>query len=446
MASHVIDSILFKDQFGTERCRQIFSDENLVQKWLDVEAALAKAEGDLGIIPKEAAAEICKKARVELLDLHEMKKQIDKTYHPIVPLIRVFKSVCDDGAGEYIHWGATTQDIMDTGTVLQMKEAYGEIYSNLKDLRENIKQMAIKYKNLVMTGRTHGQHALPITLGFKAAVWLSEINRNIERLEDCKKRLFVGQFSGAVGTLASLGEIGLEVQKRMMKELDLEVPDITWHTARDRIAEFVSVLGIISSTTAKIANEVISLQKTEFSELEEPFVMGKVGSSTMPHKRNPMISENVVALSKIIRSTVPLAIEAMVGEHERDMRGWQAEWEFIAKACLMTDALLKMGSYIIKDIIVRPENLEKNMYKLNGLMLSEAVMLKLAAKLGRQESHDIVYEICMDAFENGVSLKESLLKNELVNKYFNAEEIDSILDPKNYTGLAAVFVDRLVKQ
>lgn len=445
MGSHVIDSVLFKDQFGTEKLRKIFSDENLVQKWLDVEAALAKAEGQLGIIPKKAADEICSKARVELMDFVEMKKQIDKTGHPIVPLIRVFESVCEGNAGEYIHWGATTQDIMDTAVILQIKEAYEEININLEQLYENLKQTAVKYKDLIMTGRTHGQHALPITLGFKVAVWVAEVKRNIQRLEECKKRVFIGQFSGAVGTLASLGEKGLEVQKIMLEELGLAVPEITWHTSRDGLAEFISILGIISATAAKIANEVINLMKTEFSELEEPFVMGKVGSSTMPHKRNPMLSENVVSLSRIIRYNVPLAIEAMVGEHERDMRGWQSEWEFIGETCIMTDAVLKICSYIIKDLIVRPDNIEKNMYKLKGLMLSEAVMLKLAEKVGRQEAHEIVYQTCMQAFENGIPLKDALLKNEMVTKNFDVNEIDSVLDPKNYTGLAGIFVDRVTK-
>ena len=444
MASHVIDSVLFQDQFGTQRMRDIFSDENMVQKWLDVEAALAKVEGELGIIPMEAGQEICVKAKVELMDFQKMKKQIDLTGHPIVPLIRVFQDVCNGDAGEYIHWGATTQDIMDTATILQIKEAYQEIFPKAVTLLEQIKEFAARHRDLVMTGRTHGQHALPITLGFKAAVWASEMKRNIERMKECEKRIFVGQFSGAVGTLASLGEIGIRVQEGMMKELGLGVPEITWHTARDNLAEFVCVLGILTSTVGKIANEIVNLQKTEFSEVEEPFVMGKVGSSTMPQKRNPMISENVISLSKIIRSAVPLAIEAMIGEHERDMRGWQTEWEFIPRTCLMCDALLKSAIYIIKDLIVYPENIESNMFKLKGLMLSEAVMLKLAATIGRQEAHEIVYQTCMAAFEKGVPLKDALLSDQKIAKEFDVEILDNILDPHNYTGLAGEFVDRVV--
>lgn len=444
MGSHVIDSVLFGDLFGTSGLRRIFSDENMVQKWLDVEAALAKAEGNLGIIPPEASQEICAKAKVELLNFQELKKQIDITGHPIVPLIRVFETVCDGNAGEYIHWGATTQDIMDTATILQIKEAYQEIFPKTVTLLEQIKEFAAKHRDLVMTGRTHGQHALPITLGFKAAVWASEMKRNIERMKECEKRIFVGQFSGAVGTLASLGEIGIKVQEEIMKELGLGVPEITWHTSRDNLAEFICVLGILTSTVGKIANEIVSLQKTEFSEVEEPFSNGKIGSSTMPQKRNPMISENVICLSKIIRSTVPLAIESMVGEHERDMRTWETEWEYIGKTCIMTDSLLEKSIYLLSGMIVYPENIERNMYILQGLMLSEAVMLKLAVKIGRQKAHEIVYQTCMEAFEKGMSLKEALKADMHVRENIDWETLDQVLDPHNYIGLSGEYVDRVL--
>ncbi len=444
MGSHVIDSVLFQDQFSTKRTREIFSDENMVQKWLDVEAALAEVQADMGIIPHKAAEEIMRKAKADLMDFVEMKKQIDITGHPIVPLLRCLKNVCEDNAGEYSHWGATTQDIMDTGMVLQVREAYGEILPKAKTLHCKLCDLAKKYRNLVMTGRTHGQHALPITLGYKIAVWAAELLRDIERLEQCSKRLFMGQFSGAVGTIASLGTEGLEVQRRLLKRLDLAMPPISWHSSRDTIAEFVSVLGILTATLGKMANEVITLQKTEYGELEEPFAMGKVGSSTMPHKRNPMYCEGVVCLSKIIRSTVPLAIECMVGEHERDMRPWQAEWEFIGRVCCMADAALKISLQIFTGLIVRPAHIEENMYKLQGLMLSEAVMMDMGKRIGRQEAHEIVYEAAMEAFEKGLPFKDVLLKDERVLKNFDVAEIDSILDPHKYTGLAGEFVDRVV--
>lgn len=445
MGAHVIDSLLFRDLFGTERMRQIFSDENMVQKWLDVEASLAKVQSEMGIIPKDAAEEIISKAKVELMDFVEMKKQVDITGHPIVPLLRCLKDVCENNAGEYSHWGATTQDIMDTGMILQVREAYGEIYPKARKLHSVLCDLARKYRDLTMVGRTHGQHALPITLGYKIAVWVAELGRNIERLEQCSERLFMGQFSGAVGTIASLGKDGLEVQRRLLTDLGLAVPPISWHSSRDTVAEYVCVLGLLSSTLGKMANEVIVLQKTECGELEEPFKMGKVGSSTMPHKRNPMYSEGVVSLSKIIRSTVPLAIESMVIENERDMRPWQAEWEYIGKVSNMMDAALTASIHIFTDLIVRPENIEKNLYILQGLMLSEAVMMKMGQRIGRQEAHDIVYEAAMKAFEKGLPFKTVLLEDERVQDNFNVDEIDAVLNPHNYTGLAGCFVDRVLE-
>jgi len=444
MGSHVIDSILFQDQFGTRRMREIFSDENMVQKWLDVEAALAIVQAEMGIIPQTAAEEIARKAKVELMDFTEMKKQIEITGHPIVPLLRCLKNVCEEGAGEYSHWGATTQDIMDTGMILQVREAYEEIYSKATKLNSILCALAKKYRDLTMVGRTHGQHALPITLGYKIAVWAAELSRDIERLEQCSQRLFMGQFSGAVGTIASLGSDGLEVQRRLLSSLDLTVPPISWHSSRDTVAEYVSVLGILTATLGKMANEVVTLQKTECAELEEPFKMGKVGSSTMPHKRNPMYSEGVVCLSKIVRSTVPLAIECMIGEHERDMRPWQTEWEFIGKVSNMTDAALSESIHIFTDLIVRPDHIQENLYKLHGLMLSEAVMMKMGRRIGRQEAHEIVYESAMEAFEKGIPFKDVLLKDKRVLSNFDITEIDEILDPQNYTGLAGEFVDRVV--
>jgi adenylosuccinate lyase len=235
------------------------------------------------------------------------------------------------------------------------------------------------------------------------------------------------------------------VQELMMKKLDLGIPKITWHTSRDCIAEFISVLGIITSTIGKMANEIVNMQKTEYSELEEPFFMGKIGSSTMPHKRNPMMCENIVALSKIVRSNVPLAIEVMICEHERDMRSWQTEWEFVGKVCCMTDAALKMMITVVKGLIVYPENIKRNLYLLKGLMLSEAIMMKLGNRIGRQAAHEIVYKICMDAFNHDIQISEALMENSMISSNFSKAEIDLLLNPNNYIGLAEDFVDRVAK-
>lgn len=437
------DTLLFADLFSTAELRDIFSDRNMVQKWLDVEAALARAQAAVGIIPRKYAEEIAARARYELMDMEEMRRQMAVTAHPLMPLIRVFQQACRGEAGEFIHWGATTQDIMDTGMILQLREAYQVILRDLEEMEKILAGLAEKYVDTVMVGRTHGQHALPITFGFKVAVWLAETRRNLERLRACRERVFVGQLAGAAGTLASMPEKGLEVQRLMMQDLGLGVPEIAWHTARDNIAELISNFGIVAQTTSKIMNEVIALMKTECAEVEEPFVMGKVGSSTMPHKRNPMIAENVVCLSKLIRYQVPLALEAMVGEHERDMRSWQTEWKYIPDTCMMLGAALKGANYVLSGLIVKPDHMEKNLDLLKGLLLSENVMLRLGEKIGRQRAHEVIYAASMRAYESGHSLKEVLLETEEVRSHLSEEELDILLDPRRYTGLAAEFARRV---
>jgi adenylosuccinate lyase len=297
-----------------------------------------------------------------------------------------------------------------------------------------------------MAGRTHVIHALPITFGFKTAMWASEVGRHLERLEEVKKRLFIGQFSGAVGTLASQEDKGLAVQKIMMSDLGLEVPEISWHPVRDHIAEFVSLLALIAGTIGKITHEILSLQRTEIAEVEEPFFMGKVGSSTMPHKRNPQVCENVIALCRSIRSIAPLAVETMICENERDWSCEIAEWEFVPRACHLIGAALEKTIDILSNLIVYPQNMEQNLGKLKGLMLSEAVMMHLGEKMGRLTAHEVVYETCMKAYAEGATMLEALMKNEKVSKYFSIDELQEILNPHKYTGLAGVFVDRVVSR
>ena len=443
MVSTVIDSKVFGCMFSTQRMREIFSDANLVQKWLDTEAALAVAQAKLDIIPQAAADEICRKSKSELLDLAEIGENY-KSSITIVPLLKVFKKVLDNNAGEWVHWGATSQDIVDTGLILQIREAHAEVYQQLSQIHTLTFELSEKHRDLVMAGRTHVIHALPITLGFKTAVWASEIGRHLDRLNECKGRLFIGQFSGAVGTLASQEDKGLAVQELMMKELELGIPDISWHTARDHIAEFMGILAMIASTIAKITHEILSLQRTEIAELEEPFFMGKVGSSTMPHKRNPQVCENVIALAKSVRSIAPLAVEAMICENERDWSCELAEWEFVPRACHLTGAALEKTIDILANLIVYPRNMEENLYKLKGLMLSEAVMMHLGEKMGRLTAHEVVYETCMKAYADNITMEEALLKNELVSQHFTIEEIRAILNPHKYTGLATTFVDRVL--
>ena len=443
MASTAIDSVIHGCMFSTDEMREIFSDKSWAQKWLDTEAALAKAQGELGVIPKEKADIINQYADAALLDLPSIG-EFYKSSITIVPLLKAFKKVLPDNAGEFVHWGATSQDIIDTGIVLLQRDAYGVILRDMKACLKAALNLAQKYRNTCMAGRTHVVHAIPITFGYKAAVWADELGRNIERLEEMSERVFVGEMAGAVGTLASQPERGLETQKRMMEILGLKVPTITWHVARDNQAEFVSVLALCAGTLGRINHEIFTLQRTEILELEEPFFMGKVGSSTMPHKRNPAVLENVLALCRNVRSIAPSIVESMVSENERDWGCYLSEWEAIPRACHMLGCALEKTKYILEHLIVYPKHMERNLFTQKGLMMSECVMMHLAGKLGRMTAHDIVYAACMQAYEEEIPLKDVLMRMPVVTDSFTEDEVDHMLDPHSYIGLAPEFADRVI--
>jgi 3-carboxy-cis,cis-muconate cycloisomerase len=443
MAAHVIDSVFFKDLYGSEAMRAVFDDHNLLQKWLDFEAALARAEASLNLVPAEAAAEITRKARAELMDKDAIKRGVDKTVHPLVSLIWQLSEKCDGDAGGYVHWGATTQDVMDTAIVLQIKEAFPLFETALESLIDVASQLARTHRDTVMAGRTHGQQALPITLGFKVAVWVAELKRHQTRLQENKPRVLTGEFAGAAGTLASVSDHGLEINARLMQELGLNVPEIAWHTSRDNFAEFATILSMICATLGKIAHEIIDLQKSEFGELEEPFEMGKVGSSTMPQKRNPMICEAILALARLARTQATTAIDAMMHEHERDWSSFQMEWAYIPEICIMTHGALELTHRVLSGLIVYPDNMKRNLDVTRGTLLAERVMLTLGQSIGRQHAHDIIYEAAMESFEKRVAFADVLKQNPLVTQHLEAEKIDALLDPMQYTGLAGVFVDKV---
>lgn len=443
MASSSIDSRVFSVLFAEDEMKKIFSDENRVQKWLDTEAALARAQAKLGMLKPEYAEEITKKAKAELLNLDAIGETYKSTI-TIVPLLKEFKKVLDNNAGEFVHWGATSQDIMDNGLILQMREGHALLVKMLTKTYEECLKISLKYKDTVMAGRTHVIHALPITFGFKTAMWADEVKRSLIRLEELKPRLLKGQLSGAVGTLASQEGKGFAMQELMMKDLGLAVPVISWHPTRDHIAEYVSLLALISGTIGRIAHEILSLQRTEICEVEEPFFMGKIGSSTMPHKRNPQVCESIIALTKIVRAQAPLAVEIMQCENERDWGCEAVEWDIVPKTSICMAAALEKMNDVLENLIVYPENMKENLNKLKGAMLSEAVMLHLGEKLGRLTAHEIVYEVCMKAFSEGTMVIDALLERKEVADAFSREELAEILQPEKYTGLSSEFVERVL--
>jgi len=441
----MIDSALFGHMFGTDEMRRVFSDETKVQRWMHVEAALARAEARLGIVPDAHAAEITRRCDVRLIDLGALRLEFVRTKHELMALIHCYGAICEPPAGEYLHWGATTQDILDTGAVLQLKDAHAIVVRDARETQRLLCELALQHKHTLQVGRTQGQHAAPLTFGFKVAVWVDEVERHLLRLGELSTRLFCGQLGGAVGTLASLGERGLDVQKLMFDELGLSVPTIAWHAARDRFAELVCTYAMVGATMAKVASEVFDLQRSEIAEVEEPFHVGKLGSSTMPHKRNPTVSSNIPALNKLLGAQVGPALASMSVANERDSRGWNAEWEFLAETCVLLAAILEQTNQVLTGLRVDAEAMKRNLELTAGLLLSENVMLALAGSIGRQQAHELVYRLCVDAVARREPFKELLLRDELVVRHLTTQQIDELLDPARYTGLATLFVDRVTR-
>jgi adenylosuccinate lyase len=446
MPSGVFDSILLKHVWGTDALRAVFCDENRVQKWFDYEAALAQAQAELGIIPAAAAAEIARNARVANVDLEAIATGIRHTSHPLVPALRALEAVCAERHGEFLHFGPTTQDVLDTGTVLQLKEAHAIFLRDLRAIGRALVALAEMHKDTPMVGRTHAVQALPITFGHKCAIWLSEAGRNYERLRQLEGRTFVGSLVGAVGTKASFGERAFELDANVMARLGLGVADISWQPARDRLVEYVGVLGLVGGSLAKIAAEIVSLAHNEIDEVTEPFNEGKVGSSTMPHKRNPVIAEGVVAVGRTLKHTVALMHEALAQQHERDAMVWRIEWKALPEACLMTGAILEKMHYILAGLEVHPDKMRRNLDTLGGFLMSERVMFALAETLGKQSAHEAVYEAAMRGIAQGITFERALMESPQVGQAIGTQALKALLDPTTYVGLAPDIVARVLDE
>ena len=423
--------------------KRIFGGENTVRTQMKVEAALARVQARLGVIPQAAADEINRKCDVSLIDEAEYRRQYAITNHPLVCLIRVYASICDGDAGEYIHYGTTTQDIIDTAMMLQLKQAYELIQDKTQKLRDRIAELARQYRDLVMIGRTNDQQALPITLGFKMSTWVDELDRSIERLRESKDRVFVGSFFGAVGTLASLEDKGLEIQQGLMKEVGLGDSRIMWFTSRDRLVELVSDLCILTGTLGRIANEVYNGQRSEVNELSEGFVPGKVGSSTMPHKRNPFIPGEIVSYARLCRSTIVDALGSMEGTNERDVREIGMESEYLARSFCLADAALDRSILLMRDLEVHENGIKRNLDLLGGLIYAEALMMRLSKDYGRLDAHEIIYELAQKAISDNVNFRSLLLTDPRTADKLTEEELDEIMNPSHYIGLSTYFVDAI---
>lgn len=444
MASTVFDSILYRDAFGTGEMRAIFSDHALIQRYIDVEIALAKAEAKIGVIPAEAAEIIARESKIERIDFEHMRHETDIVGYPILPLVHQLVSMCGD-AGRYVHWGATTQDIMDTAVALQVRDAIDMIDRDIRELRKILADLALKHRDTAMAGRTHLQQALPVTFGYKVAIWLAMFDRHQQRISEMRPRVAVVEFAGAAGTLASLGDKGFEVQTAMAEELKLGVPATTWHVARDGFGEAINLLALITGSLGKIALDIMIMASTEFAEVYEPFVKGRGASSTMPQKRNPISSELMLAAAKAVRQHAGLMIDAMVQDFERATGPWHAEWIAIPESFILTAGALHQAKFALGGLIVDTDQMKKNLSISKGLIVAEAVMMGLAPYTGRQQAHDIVYDACRTVNEKGGTLAEALNAIPEVTQHLNRAAIDKMTDPANYLGLAPQMVDRAVE-
>jgi adenylosuccinate lyase len=427
---------------STPELRAIFDEERLLERWLAIEVALAEAQAELGLIPPAAAATIREHATLGRLDREAIFRNIAVIEHPLVPLLRELAAACGP-AGGHLHWGATTQDIVDTGLVLQLRDALVVVRRDLDLVVVRSRALARRHRDTVMAARTHGQHALPTTFGYKVALWLAEIERHVDRLDALEPRVLVGQLAGAVGTYAGFGSAGREVERATLARLGLAAPDAPWHTSRDGLAELVFWAAMLGATLGKIAAEIATLQRTEVAELEEPFPVGAVGSSTMPHKRNPLHCEGVVSAATLLRGAAVGMLAAMGHQHERDGAPWNVELSCVPQAVCLIGAALAEMAYILGGLTVRPARMRANVDLLGGMIMSEALMLELARDLGRERAHDVVYEAAMDAHATGRRFTEVLGEHGEISARLSREALEALLQPERYLGLGPTLVDEI---
>ncbi|MCW4630710.1 MULTISPECIES: class-II fumarase/aspartase family protein [Marinomonas] len=445
MSSSIIDSKLFAPLFLSDAMNAVFSDKARVQSYVDVEAALARAQASVGMIPQAAADAINRTAETVSLDMVQLAIDTGNVGYPILGLVRQLSGAAGD-AGRFVHWGATTQDIMDTGSVLQIRNGIQLIEQELTRTLKALSKLAETYKNTVMAGRTHMQHALPITFGYKAAIWLDSLIRCQARLQEMKARVLVAQLGGASGTLASMGKGAEKVTEQLAKELDLQCPTAPWHATRDNFAEIATTLAILSGSLAKVAFDIMIMSMTELGEVSEPFVKDRGASSTMPQKRNPISCEVIRGCHKAIVGNTSLLLGAQESDLERATGPWHAEWIALPQVFVLTHCALSQASFLLEGLEVHPQRMLDNLYSTNGLIMAESAMMTLAPYLGRQEAHDVVYDACRIAEQGSQDLAQVLANDPRVTQHLTETAVIEALKPENYLGLATYYVEQILSR
>ncbi|HEV2673460.1 MAG TPA: 3-carboxy-cis,cis-muconate cycloisomerase [Aliidongia sp.] len=444
MTLNPADSSVFGGLFGTDEIRALFDDRRRLGFMLEVEVALARAQAALGIIPSEAASAIAAAADPAAFDLVQIRAETEKAGQPVMALAKALTQAAGAEAGRWVHWGATTQDITDTALVLQLRTALDPIERDLMALIGALATQAERHRTLVMAGRSFLQQALPVSFGYKVAVWLSPLLRHIERLRQLKPRLLQVQFGGAVGTLASLGDQGRAVTERLAADLSLACPIAPWHGARDGIAELGAWLGLVAGSLAKFAGDVILLAQTEVGELVETTETGRGGSSTMPQKRNPILCTHIVAAASGVEALVPLLLAAQHHQLERAVGPWQAEALALPQALALTAGALAQAIRVAEGMRPDAARMRANLAITNGLVMAERVMMTLADRLGRSEAHHLVQAACLTAMAEDRPLRDILGENAEVASRLDPAALDHLMDPAGYLGESAAVVDRVV--
>ncbi len=423
----------------------VFTEEAKLQSWLDVEVALAWAHAELGTIPKAAAKEIERRAKVGVVKVERVKEIEEKTKHDLLAMVYALQEVCEGDAGGYIHLGATSYDTEDTALALQLRKAMDIVEGDLKALLKVLLDKAVEHRETVCIGRTHGQHALPMTYGLKFALWAAEVGRHLDRLAETRRRVEVGKMSGAVGTMASFGGKGFEVQRLTMKRLRLEPALVTNQIIqRDRHAELQCLLALIAGTMDKVGRELRNLQRTEIAEISEPV---RSPSSTMPQKLNPSNTERICGLARVIRGSVNASLESIALEHERDISNSGMERINIPEGLILTDYILRQMTGIVKGLSFDADNIERNLNMTLGLILTERVMIELVSKgVGRQEGHELMRRLALKAWEEKRPLRQVMEEDEEATRLVTPAEMDEWLDPHTYIGTSVEQVDRAVTE
>ncbi len=433
--------------FGSAAMDEVFSDAARLQRMLDFEAALARAEARCGVIPAAAAPVIASKCKAELIDVNALAAATAASLNPAIPLVKQLTALVakdDPEAARFVHWGATSQDANDTGLVLQMRQAFDIMEADLAVLCEGLIQLAQKHRSTPIAGRTLMQHALPTTFGVKVAGWLDAMNRHRERFVETRARVLVLQLGGAVGTLAALRVKGLLVAKALAEELHLGLPTMPWHTQRDRVAEAATTLGLCTGTLGKIARDVSLHMQTEIAEIFEPAGEGRGGSSTMPHKRNPVSAAIVLSAAARVPGLVSTMLSAMVQEDERGLGDWHAEWETLPEIFRLTAGALHQMATIVPHLEIDGARMKRNLAATQGLIFAEAVTMAMGSHIGKSAAHTLVEAASREARESGKHLREVLNQNQAVTERLTSAELDRLFAPENYLGVAEELVDRVI--